>query len=176
MNKITDKARLKTKALVQEIAYKQLDALRLEFGLDIGELKITVNQSSYVSRGGEIFIKNKGVLPYIFIAIKGFISGIDSSTTKHYEYKHISGDKDIGTTGSIPWHEKLRIIVAHELAHAVDFVAPYSIIAPGDFNHYDCDGSDGFTHGCDWQYIYSKLRGYEICLKDMPKTFREFIE
>lgn len=81
------------------------------------------------------------------------------------EYEHVAERMDIGSRGPVGWQEYLTILLAHEIAHAVEFngglarenelmqQANSAGFSAADPKAYKVKG-----HGFVWQWIYKLIR------------------
>lgn len=94
--------------------------------------------------------------PFVSLALSELRPGV--SRYAFHEYRHIAGSPVIGSCAG-PWRVRLAVLVAHELAHAVQ----HSVLLWRRIEH--CEASkDCFrrAHGTGWQEVYRYLREHWV--------------
>jgi hypothetical protein len=117
---------------------------------------ISFGERRKVSRGG-----TKGGLPFINIVGKRYAEALESNKMTYLnEYAHIRNDPVIGQILNTTWQTALAGIVAHEVAHAVQFFPTTKESAMGVYGVENLNSNDKALakHNWFWQRIYADLR------------------
>ncbi|UKA05007.1 hypothetical protein [Photobacterium damselae] len=110
------------------------------------------------SKGGK-----KNCKPYLKFALSQMDVFEKSGTKTWHEYDSFAADPEIGSVVNCSLGEYIVLLVAHELAHVVQFELR-TMFRNGALTDWDgCLESDLIkAHGVGWKQIYRKLRGAAI--------------
>jgi hypothetical protein len=103
------------------------------------------------SRGG----LGRDMKPYISLALNTYRWGADFANQTFEEYKSFAWDRVIGSLRNVTKRTCVRAIVAHELAHAVQFTLMFKMATASEYAH---GGVNDRGHGVLWKEIYRDLR------------------
>lgn len=120
------------------------------------KISVTFGKNRTTSRGG--FRKGR---PFIDIVGKRFVPSAQYQTLMNErEYPAFNNDKVIGALYNVTWMKALAGLVAHELAHAVQFDADIKVEAKHEFKVGHLDDYHTYMRGHNgfWKRIYADLR------------------
>jgi hypothetical protein len=166
---IPTQADLKT-YLLEEID-EQVRFIREFFSVEWDvEVAYTFAAGVHRSRGGY-----KNGKPYVKFALHRFLNG----TSGFQEYASYNADLTIGGITTGHWESCIKVLVAHELAHAFQFSVmrseqirvAYMSNVPEYHGHGDVVGQMRAGHGAGFKRIYRILRKHvNYQLVDLPST------
>lgn len=122
------------------------------------KLKVIVSygERRRISRGG-----TRGGKPFINLVCKRFAAAAEAGVVMtETEYAHIRNDPVIGEMKDVPWETALAGLIAHEIAHAVQFFPLTKRSAMEKLGVKELDGRNSILekHNWFWQRIYADLR------------------
>lgn len=123
------------------------------FQLKVG---VTFAERRKVSRGG-----TRAGMPFINIVGKKYAEAAESGNLTYFnEYAHIRNDPVIGQLLAVSWQKALSGLIAHEVAHAVQFYPTTKSSAMSLLGIEKTDRNDKMLekHNWFWQRIYADLR------------------
>lgn len=156
MSSQTARATVNTFALA--VAAKMETYVQTQYNVPDFKLKVILSygERRRISRGG-----SRGGKPYINIVCKRFAASLDAGElTDFHEYNHISNDPVIGNLKGVSWETALTALIAHEVAHAVQFFPLTKRSAMDMLGVDSLDGRNSILekHNWFWQRIYADLR------------------
>lgn len=142
-------------ARVDEIvAYAREKYASPTFSVDV---KLTFSPNIRISRGG---IKNWD--PFIKLACHRYLAPCNNPSIllDEFEYKHYRNDPVIGELKKVSWTTGLAMLVAHEVAHAIQFFPGTKQDARDQFGMSRIDSRNAVfsKHDYFFQLIYADLR------------------
>ncbi len=124
--------------------------IRGEFNLDV-ELKF----NTYKSWGGT----HHGGVPFIQLGLLYYIPVIQTSGNYDFsEYPSFAFNKEIGSLGISHWTKALTALIAHEIAHAIQFSQTRLAVDVLFASNGVVKSSELRGHGKLWKGIYRDLR------------------
>jgi hypothetical protein len=141
-----------TKEEVKSIAKEMIGYLRSDMGYNhtYDPIVYFAESDRYKTCSGGLRNDNR---PFIFIAKEHFcVKGT------HLEYDHIQDDGIIGGFNNGSVDKCIRAIVAHELAHVLEFTIKRVKYKSTFKGYLGGTQADMVHHGLKWQYFYSVLR------------------
>ena len=136
-------------------------AIKEEFGpsvaISVGNIKrrYRFDTKFNVSYGG---VRRRRMYVSLVLVSPTALKGTGDTRT-YPEYDHIANDPVIGSIESADWRKYTAALLAHEVAHAIQYGSQESVTS-----HYSGKytssyvSKDGFCHGPLWQSIYRFLR------------------
>lgn len=151
---------------VRSVSGEMVSYLRTKYKTPGFNPKISVSfgKNRTTSRGG--FRKGR---PFIDIVGKRFVPSVQYQTLMNeLEYPAFNNDKVIGALYNVTWMKALAGLVAHELAHAVQFDADMKVEAKQEFKVGHLDDYHTYMRGHNgfWKRIYADLRIKFVNSKD----------
>jgi predicted SprT family Zn-dependent metalloprotease len=128
------------------------------FGVESDKITVLVKNGNGRSRGGDKngpWMKIDGISRFMHRGVVNFV-----------EYDHIQYRSDIGSYEGDA-HKALAVLVAHELAHVIQYCGNKSEIdvLAKEFGGENCPRRNS-GHGKDWQAIYATLRKVALEVAD----------
>lgn len=113
-------------------------------------VRLDFNPRRKRSWGGRRRVGGRGnpVVPFMSLVLGRYLGGVETTFT---EYKRFENDPVIGTFRGERWENALACLIAHELAHAVQYTITDSKII-------EELGGRKRGHGAFWQNIYAIFR------------------
>lgn len=112
-------------------------------------IRCDFGENRFQARGGnKYFPKMKEYFPFISLSLFRFTN---PRCTRFVEYESFAKDPTIGTFCGNSWEKALNALLAHEIAHAIQ----YSI---KDNEIIEMLGGYSIGHGVFWKNIYTLLR------------------
>lgn len=155
-------ASLNTQATVEQyaksMAAKMEAYVQTQYNVPNFKLKVIVSygERRRISRGG-----TRGGEPFINLVCKRFAAAAEvGALMTETEYAHIRNDPVIGEMRDVSWEKALSGLVAHEVAHAVQFFPLTKRSAMEMLGVNELDGRNDILkkHNWFWQRIYADLR------------------
>ena len=126
-----------------------------QYELDNFKIRVTLNTTKKCSWGGV----QRGT-PFIELTIQKYISAIESNSNIDFiEYSSFSSDPQIGSVYDVSWQQAVSILIAHEVAHAVQYFNPLKVVK-SKYAAHNIKINEFRSHKKLWKLIYSDLRNY----------------
>jgi hypothetical protein len=101
----------------------------------------------------------RGGRPFVSLAVKRFeIARVAGTAIDFLEYSNIKSDPVIGSLAGVSWTKAVDALVAHEIAHAVQYYPGTKKNAMAAFGFNDSQSRSLKNHNIFWQKIYADLR------------------
>ena len=155
-------ASLSVQAIVEQYARataaKMESYVQSQYNVPDFKLKVIV---SYGKRRRSSWGGMRNGKPFINLVCKRFAAASEAGVMMtETEYAHIRNDPVIGEMKDVPWETALAGLIAHEIAHAVQFFPLTKRSAMEKLGVKELDGHSCIlkNHNWFWQRIYADLR------------------
>lgn len=117
----------------------------------------------------------RGEKPFVSLAVKRYEDArVAGAAIDFLEYSNIKSDPVIGSLVGVSWTKAVDALIAHEIAHAVQYFPNTKKNAMAAFGFNDSQSRSLKNHNVFWQKIYADLRAKFVNGADSFPSLREY--
>jgi len=126
-----------------------------KYGIPDFKVDVELKFNTYKSWGGT----HNGGVPFVQLGMQWYMLAVPTDGNCDFpEYPSFAFDKVIGSLVNVHWKKSLSALVAHEIAHAIQFVSPLQVADILFSSRSEVNRKDLRGHKKLWRNIYKDLR------------------